>query len=135
MKLAADPKAELTALIKDSLSSSGGKIDYTLDGKVDALVALLQSQGKGFSSVTVDGEWAPVLTRQGKKSAKLQKAINKKEKSTRAFSNFNVKTMEFDNLSFTPRKNGLLKAVVKVRFYTVFVVCTILKNSCVGEPF
>jgi len=113
MKLAADPKAELAALIKNSLSSSGGKVDYTSDGKVDALVALLQSQGKGFNSVTVDGEWAPVLTRQGKKSARLQKAINKKEKSTRAFSNFHVKEMEFDNLSFTPRKNGLLKAVVK----------------------
>lgn len=113
LKLAADPKAELVTLIKNSLSSSGGKVDCTVDGKIDALVALLESQGKGFNSVMVDGEWAPVLSRQGKKSARLQKVISKRQKSTSAFSNFHVKNMEFDNLSYTPRSNGLLKAVVK----------------------
>lgn len=113
IKLAADPKAELVTVIKNNLLSSGGKVDYNLDGKIDALVALLQSKGNGFNSVAVDGEWAPVLSRQGKKSARLQKIINRREKATKAASNFHVKAMEFENLSYTPRGNGLLKAIVK----------------------
>lgn len=113
IKLAADPKAELANLIKSNLLSSGGKVDYSLDGKIDALVALLQSQGKGFNSVTVDGQWASVISRQGKKSSRLQKLINRREKATKATSNFHVKAMEFENLSYTPRSNGLLTAIVK----------------------
>lgn len=113
MKLAADPKAELVTLIKNNLSSSGGKVNYDIDGKIDALVALLQSEGKGFNSITVDGEWSPVLARQGKKSPRIQKVFNKREKATKALSNFHVKEMEFENLSYTPRSNGLVKAVVK----------------------
>ena len=117
MKLAVDPKAELVTLIKSNLMSSGGKVDYSLDGKIDTLVTLLQSQGKGFSSVSVDGDWTPVLSRQGKKSARLQKLVNRKEKATKAASNFHVKAMEFENVSYTPRGNGLLKAIVKVSGY------------------
>jgi len=48
-----------------------------------------------------------------KKSARLQKIISRREKATKAASNFHVKAMEFENLSFTPRSNGLLKAIVK----------------------
>jgi len=113
IKLAADPKAELVNLIKSNLLSSGGKVDYSLDGKIDALVALLQSQGKGFNSVTVDGQWASVISRQGKKSSRLQKVISRREKAKKAASNFHVKAMEFENLSYTPRSNGLLTAIVK----------------------
>lgn len=112
-KLAADPKAELVNLIKSNLLSSGGKVDYSLDGKIDALVALLQSQGKGFNSVTVDGQWAPVISRQGKKSPRLQKVISRRDKAKKSASNFHVKAMEFENLSYTPRSNGLLTAIVK----------------------
>jgi len=113
MKLAADPKAELVTLIKNNLLSSGGKVDYDIDGKIDALVALLQSQGKGFNSIMVDGEWSPVLARQGKKSPRIQKAFNKREKAKKTASNFHVKEMEFENLSYTPRSNGVIRAVVK----------------------
>lgn len=113
MKLAVDPKAELVTLIKNNLSSSGGKMNYVVDGKIDGLVALLQSQGKGFNSVMVDGDWSPVLARQGKKSPRIQKAFNKREKATKALSNFHVEAMEFENLSYTPRSNGVTKAVVK----------------------
>lgn len=113
-KLAADPKSELVTLIINNLRQTSGSGDYQDEGKLDALVALLQAQGKGFSSVNVEGEWSAVLARQGKKSTKSQKFVGKKQKSTSSRSNFNVKAMEFENLVSTPRGNGLLKAIVKV---------------------
>lgn len=113
-KLAADPKAELVTLIVKNLRDTKGSGDFAKDAtKVEALIALLQSEGKGFSSVKVDGEWCPVFQKQGKKSPKTQKFIGKKEKYTSSFSNFDVKKMEFVNLVSTPRGNGLIKAVVK----------------------
>lgn len=112
-KLAADPKAELVTLIVNNLRKTGSG-NYQDEGKIDALVALLQTEGKGYSSVKVDGEWSPVLARQGQKSTVSQKLIGKKERSNSSRSNFNVKGLEFVNLVATPRGNGLLKAVVKV---------------------
>lgn len=114
-KLAADPKSELVTLIINNLRQTSGSGDYQDEGKLDALVALLQAQGKGFSSVAVGGEWSAVLARQGKKSTKSQKFVGKNQKSTSSLSNFNVKALEFENLVSTPRGNGLLKAVVKYK--------------------
>ena len=113
-KLSADPKAELVKLIVDNLRSTEGTGDYTDEGKIDALIALLQSQGKGFSSVTVDGDWSAVLSRQGEKSTRSQKFVGKKQNVASSLSNFDVKSMVFENLVSTPRGNGCLKAVVKV---------------------
>lgn len=112
-KLAADPKAELVTLIVNNLRKTSGSGDYDQEGKIDALVALLKAEGKGFSSVKVDGEWSAVLSRQGEKSTKSQKFVGKKQKVTSSLSNFKVKAMEFENIVSTPRGNGLLKAVVK----------------------
>lgn len=114
-KLAADPKSELVKLVLDNLQSTGGSGSYKSGdyGKMDALIALLQSQGKGFSSVKVDGEWDEVLSRQGKKSTKSQKFVGGKKKTVRPTSNFNVMGMDFENTVLTPRGNGLLKANVK----------------------
>jgi len=114
MKYAEDPKAELVQLVTANLKSTGGQSAYTESGKVDALIALLQSQGKGFNSLKVNGEWVPVLQRQGRNSKILQKLVSKREgKGSKSFSNFFVKRMEFENLSYTRRGNGLLKALVK----------------------
>jgi len=113
IKLAADPKSEIVTIIKDSILRSSGKLDESQEGKIDALVALLQSQGKGFSSVVVDGEWVQVFTRQGKKSAKTQKLLSKGRNVKNSLSNFHVPMMEFENLLYTPRSNGCLKATVK----------------------
>lgn len=113
LRYAADPKAELVQMIIENLDSNSGRGDYKDMGKVDALVTLLRYQGKGFNSVTVDGDWTPVLTRQGKKSTITQKVVGKREKAKNSFSNFAVKHMEFENLAYTPRGHGVLKALVK----------------------
>ena len=114
-KLAADPKAELVKLVVDNLKATNGSGAYAGDGKIDALVALLQSKGQGFNSLKVDGEWMEVLNRQGKYSTKSQKFIGKRKKKVRPSSNFDVKGMSFINNVLTPRGNGALKATVKVR--------------------
>lgn len=109
-KLAVDPKAELISSIISSIRN-----EETLEpAKVDALVALLQSQGKGFKSVLVDGDWIPIYTKNAKKSNKVQKVVSKTEKGgTNAYSNFLVNKLIFENINYTPRKNGMLKATVK----------------------
>lgn len=112
-KLAADPKAELVQLVVDNLKATNGSGAYAGDGKIDALVALLQSKGQGFNSLKVDGEWMEVLNRQGKYSTKSQKFIGKRKKKVRPSSNFDVKGMSFINNVLTPRGNGALKATVK----------------------
>lgn len=114
-KLAADPKAELVTLVIDNLRSTGGSGTYNGKGKIDALVALLQSKGQGFSSIAVDGDWVEVLNRQGKQSTKSQKFIGRKKKTIRPSSNFDVKHMSFQNTVLTPRGNGVLKADVKYK--------------------
>lgn len=113
VKLSADPKEELVSLIVSNLKGSGGKVNSNEAGKIDALAALLQSRGKGFDSDLIDGEWAAVLSRQGKKSPKFQKLVNKSDHVKKAFSNFNVEDMTFDNTNFTPHERGQLKAKVK----------------------
>jgi hypothetical protein len=121
-KLAADPKAELVKLVIDNLRLTGGSGTYKEKGKIDALVALLQSKCQGFSSLKVDGEWVEVLNRQGKFSTKSQKLIGRKKKTVRPSSNFDVKLMSFQNTVLTPRGNGVLKADVKVCFQKVLGV-------------
>jgi hypothetical protein len=116
-KLAADPKAELVKLIVENLKATGGKGTYSDEGKIDMLVALLQSKGEGFCSVKVDGEWEEVLARQGKKSTKRQKLVSGAKKLIRPTSNFNVKNMGFQTTVLSPRGNGVLKANVKVSIY------------------
>lgn len=111
-KLSADPKAELVNLILSNIRDSNGKFDYTDSGKIDALVTILQSRGKGFNSLTVDGEWTPVLSRQGKDSKKIQKFFDKGAKILKAFSNFDAKNMTFENINYILGK-GQLKAGLK----------------------
>lgn len=114
VKLAADPKAELVKLVVDNLKATNGSGSYSdEDGKLAAIAALLSSEGKGFSSLKVDGDWYEVLAKQGKKSNKTQKLIGKRKKTKRPTSDFNVKALSFENVVSTPRGNGALKAVVK----------------------
>jgi hypothetical protein len=97
----------------NNIRDSNGKFDYTDSGKIDALVTILQSRGKGFNSLTVDGEWTPVLSRQGKTSKKIQKFFDSRAKILKAFSNFDAKSMTFENINHILGK-GELKAGLKV---------------------
>jgi len=105
----------LVSIIISNLRGKKGNFDYTDLGKIDTLVALLQSRSKGFGSLLVDGEWNPVLSRQGEKSPKLQRLVDRSDASTpvNSFSNFNVKELQFENINFTRGGNGVLKAIVK----------------------
>uniref|UniRef100_A0A7S2WRD8 Plastid lipid-associated protein/fibrillin conserved domain-containing protein n=1 Tax=Eucampia antarctica TaxID=49252 RepID=A0A7S2WRD8_9STRA len=109
-RLAVDPKSELISSIVSSIQN-----EETLeDTKLNALLGLLHAQGKGFNSVMVDGDWIPIFSKQAKKSSKAQKIVSKTEKGgTNAYSNFLVNKLLFENINYTPRRNGMLKATVK----------------------
>jgi len=114
-KLSSDPKAELVSLVVSSLKNSGGQIDTTEGGKVDALLGLLYSRGKGYDSSLVDGDWRLVLSREGQKPPKIQKLVDKKAKVNTAENFFDVDSGIFSGINYTPRGNGKLKSAVKVR--------------------
>jgi len=111
-KLAADPKGELVKLVKDQLKASGGRTETDESGKVDALIALLYSRGKGFESDLVDGEWTSVLSRQGKNSPRIQKVVEKTETDKTAENIFDTKTLTFSGITYTPHHRGMLKSFV-----------------------
>lgn len=113
--LAADPKGELVKLIVAGLKNSEST-DYKESGKIDALVALLESQGKGFDSELVDGEWLSVLNRQAQKSPKFQKLVGKGEKVGNTFSNFDIEGMTFNGNVKLLFGKGDLQSTVKVSF-------------------
>uniref|UniRef100_A0A6S8ZJ62 Plastid lipid-associated protein/fibrillin conserved domain-containing protein n=1 Tax=Ditylum brightwellii TaxID=49249 RepID=A0A6S8ZJ62_9STRA len=112
-KLSSDPKAELVSLVVSSLKNSGGQIDTTEGGKVDALLGLLYSRGKGYDSSLVDGDWRLVLSREGQKPPKIQKLVDKKAKVNTAENFFDVDSGIFSGINYTPRGNGKLKSAVK----------------------
>ena len=115
-KLSADPKSEFVNMIASNLSTSGGKVkqgEAIDDGKLNALVALLQARGKGFDADLIDGTWLAVLSRQGKKSPKVQKLVSSKSKVKKAYANFNVAEQIFENESYTPHGRGTLQATVE----------------------
>eukprot|EP00519_Triparma_laevis_P009899 CAMPEP_0182509260 /NCGR_PEP_ID=MMETSP1321-20130603/26542_1 /TAXON_ID=91990 /ORGANISM="Bolidomonas sp., Strain RCC1657" /LENGTH=254 /DNA_ID=CAMNT_0024715503 /DNA_START=58 /DNA_END=822 /DNA_ORIENTATION=+ len=98
---------------KDNIAGGDGDDEKALR-EIEALVAFLGSQGKGYDGDLVDGEWSLLYSRNGKKSPGLQKLVGKSEKVKRTFSNFDVSDFSFLNIGYTPRSNGSLKA--KVRF-------------------
>lgn len=112
-RLATDPKAEFVSLIVSGLKGSGGNTDVSSSGKLDALLSLLQSRGKGFDADLVDGEWVSVLSRQGSKSPRFQKFVNKRDTVQNSFANFDIKSSTFLNLAYTPHQRGQLKALVE----------------------
>ena len=95
-----------------SMYSDTSKIASAPTEVIDALVAFLATEGKGYDGDVVDGEWALLYSRSGKKSPKLQKIIGKSEKVKKTFSNFDSSSFKFENLGYTPRSNGVLSATV-----------------------
>jgi hypothetical protein len=93
-QVAADPKGALVELIKENLKS--GCIDSSgQQEELQAILVLLQAQGKGFSADLVDGEWCSVLNISGKKSPSIQKLVATKERAGASDSNFDVSQNKF----------------------------------------
>jgi hypothetical protein len=101
---AADPKGALIAMVK------GDGDGYNLQ----AIIALLQAQGKGFDSDMVDGEWTLLLQRQGGKSPQIQKLVGKVERIGGSTADFNVAKLEFYGKA-TLLKYGVLGSTVSYR--------------------
>jgi hypothetical protein len=96
-QLSGNPKEELVSAIVDGLKASKSKVKVSSDQdeKIEALSTLLFAHGKGFEADLVDGEWYEVLSRQGKKSPKFQKLVEKGEKGWSP-NTFDISTMTFD---------------------------------------
>jgi len=111
-KLAADPKTSLLSLL--TKKAVEGQVD---EGQINAIVNMLQTKGKGFSSDIVDGDWLLAYSKNSQKSPLLQKILGRrarKSSAPEAQSNFITSEMKFSNISKTPRRNGEITATVKV---------------------
>jgi len=107
-ELAEDPKGKLLELLKESLETEGDKIQGKFSdktGELNALITLLEAQGKGFDSDLIDGEWQIVLSMNSGKSPKIQKLVGTTEKFRSSFSNFDTKSLTFHNIAQSKRKN------------------------------
>lgn len=121
--LSENPKKALVDYIMDQPKELDG---YIQEGHMDhgpnppnlhALCALLEAQGKGYDSDLVDGEWNSVLSKQGKKSPRIQKLVgmaDSPEKRATTFANFDVKEGKFRG-NFKILGKGDLQSTVKVR--------------------
>ena len=112
-ELADDPKGKLIELLKESVVNDGTDTQKSFvgkEGEFEALVGMLEAQGKGYDSNLVDGDWFLVMSKNSKKSPKVQKTLGKMEKYGKALSNFDVKSGTFENVASTPRGNGTLRA-------------------------
>jgi hypothetical protein len=121
--LSENPKKALVDYIMDQPKELDG---YIQEGHIDdgpkpnlhALCALLEAQGKGYDSDLVDGEWNSVLSKQGKKSPRIQKLVgmaDSAEKRATTFANFNVKEGKFRG-NFKILGKGDLQSTVKVLY-------------------
>ena len=123
--LAGNPKQELVEYI---MSFSDGSTETKNDKTLNALVGLLEAQGKGFDSALVDGEWVGVLSQQGKKSPKIQKLVQKREKRNLAYANFHVDQRKFYG-NVTLLKYGSLQSTVAVRTTLLLFSCESSSNA------
>mmetsp|Transcript_18617 Transcript_18617/g.27602 ORF Transcript_18617/g.27602 Transcript_18617/m.27602 type:complete len:286 (+) Transcript_18617:84-941(+) len=95
-RVATDPKGALVGIIVDYLKRNKSNTGITATiNLLPAILELLSSQGKGFDSDLVDGEWASVLNQSSGKSPVFQKAVAKKERAGLSFSNFDVPNSKF----------------------------------------
>lgn len=107
-ELAEDPKGKLLDLLKESIETDGDKVQGRFvdkAGELNALISLLEAQGKGFDSNLIDGEWQLFLSLNSGKSPKLQKLVGMSEKFKSSYSNFDVKNSSFHNVAKSKRKN------------------------------
>lgn len=84
-QLAADPKGALVAMIVESIQNQSNTVDAQ---NLEAILSLLEAQGKGFSAELVEGTWCSVLSKSTKKSPTLQKAIERTEQGKNDIASF-----------------------------------------------
>lgn len=102
-------------MIVSGLKEGDSKVEFQSDSEtVEALAILLYAMGKGFEADMVDGEWALVFSRQGKKSPRFQKLVGTKEKAGYTLNTFDIKSMTFSG-DVKLLKKGLVHSTVKVR--------------------
>ena len=118
-QLAADPKGMLVAMIVKGIQNKNGS-DALTDETLNSLLALLEAQGKGFSSHLVDGEWLSVLSKSSKASPRLQKAVERQEsKSLSSFSTSNFDICQSKFFGSTPFFKGRLELSTTVAYNPV----------------
>jgi hypothetical protein len=135
--LSADPKGALLELIRMQLNQPAEtKSEFARkndDGvsllHLDAIVALLQAQGRGFESDLVDGDWNFVLQRQSNKSPAFQKLVSKGEKAGNTQSNFDVRRGKFDTVVSLLR--GWIKLVATVKYMPLAENFDVIKRGTI----
>ena len=133
-KLSSDPKKSLLEAIRASYedTSGDGIIKATKSSnaaKILTCIDLLAAEGKGWDSEKAEGDWCAIWSLNSKKSPTIQKAVGKTEKLGKAMSNFCTTSMTFDNLSYTKRGNGELKAVVSYNVSVVVIMIMITYDT------
>lgn len=114
VQLSANPKQALVDLVVQGLVEGTSKVEFAADEeKVEALSILLYGMGKGFEADLVDGDWALVFSKQGRKSPRFQKLVGKKEKAGYSLSTFDIDSMTFSG-DVKLLKKGLVHSTVKV---------------------
>jgi hypothetical protein len=132
------PKCELEGYIEhDNFSSETTTKNNkeTITTTLNALIALLGAQGKGYNSELMDGEWIPVLKmRRKSSSSRIQTLVNNiiaNENNNEKYpfiSNFMVKDAKFINHVPLLRGTCDLQSTVKVKkgvFVFVFHINTL----------
>lgn len=112
--LAADPKGALVQIVA-SLNRKGETAATVSADYLDAILALLRAQGKGFESNLVDGEWLLVMQKQGSKSPRFQKLVGKGEKPGKSYSDFDVGHGTFSGTVKLLKGLGLVSSTVQYR--------------------
>lgn len=115
-----NPKDELVDMIAKGLKDTKRlRVEFDADAeKLEALSTLLYAQGKGFEADMVDGDWASVFSKQGKKSPRFQKLVGKGEKAGYSLSTFDIDSMAFSGEAKVLKK-GLVSSKVKVRVFVM----------------
>jgi len=115
--LAADPKGALLELVDQSLHGTPPTPGGVNMSHLNAIVALLQAQGRGFESDSVNGDWILVLKQKGKpKTKKRLRFLNRLLKREKLYStsDFDVDKLEFSG-TVPVLKYGRLSSRVKYR--------------------
>lgn len=113
-KCATNPKGLLVDIIMKNTNNNNYKNEELV---FYAVVNLLHAQGKGFDSDLVQGDWNAVLSKQARKSPRIQKWIATNEHQRLSFANFDTNESKFQGHVKLLWGQGDLQSTVRVRPY------------------